>query len=350
MAKLIFNLIFSTILAPFNLYCSSWIFKEVLNLSGITFNEFIKRNSNQYYGDSHREQARKRNHIFRFFDETSSNPKKSKRLLLAYGISTLPTLAALLLAQSCAFSQDLDRLFTGNLILVIINILLIVARIIYKTNNPLDAETEKILAEKRAQELKNGKSKKKKNIIVYGLVGLYFIIIFLIIILGNSGLIFNNNSDTNNEQQNNITQNNEYTPNNQGVSSEYVYSVLNERGFNTYEIPTTYWSYDEEKLMHVCAGVKGNTKFEFYEYYDDLTTDMTYYGITCDMAPNMEAEERSSHETQVSHDSRLFTFVQDGFYYLAMYKSNTIIYAYSPDSQSEIQDILTEIGYLSQTK
>ena len=102
--------------------------------------------------------------------------------------------------------------------------------------------------------------------------------------------------------------------------------------------------------MHVCAGVKGNTKFEFYEYYDDLTTDMTYYGITCDMAPNMEAEERSSHETQVSHDSRLFTFVQDGFYYLAMYKSNTIIYAYSPDSQSEIQDILTEIGYLSQTK
>ena len=49
-------------------------------------------------------------------------------------------------------------------------------------------------------------------------------------------MIFNNNSDTNNEQQNNITQNNEYIPNNQGVSSEYIYSVLNERGFNTYEI------------------------------------------------------------------------------------------------------------------
>lgn len=35
---------------------------------------------------------------------------------------------------------------------------------------------------------------------------------------------------------------------------------------------------------------------------------------------------------------------------LSDFKSNTIIYAYSPDNQSEIQDILTEIGYLSQTK
>ena len=75
MTKLIINLIFSTILAPFNLYCSSWIFKDVLNLSGITFNEFIKRNSNQYYGDSHREQARKRNHIFRFLTKPALTQK-----------------------------------------------------------------------------------------------------------------------------------------------------------------------------------------------------------------------------------------------------------------------------------
>ena len=70
-------------------------------------------------------------------------------------------------------------------------------------------------------------------------------------------------------------------------------------------------------------------KFEFYEYSDDLTTDMTYYGITCDMAPNMEAEERSSHETQVSHDSRLFTFVQDGFYYLAMQKKQILLFTHT---------------------
>lgn len=74
-----------------------------------------------------------------------------------------------MLAQSCAFSQNLDRLFTGDLILVIINILLIVARIIYKTNNPLDAETEKIMTEKRAQELQNGKSKKKKILLCMAL-------------------------------------------------------------------------------------------------------------------------------------------------------------------------------------
>ena len=50
-----------------------------------------------------------------------------------------------------------------------------------------------------------------------------------------------------------------------------VNTNLNERRFETANIPTTYWSYAENNLENVCAGVKGDTKFEFYEYTDGET-------------------------------------------------------------------------------
>ena len=42
MNKMEILIIISALLLPVNLYCSFWIFREVLNLSGITFREMLK--------------------------------------------------------------------------------------------------------------------------------------------------------------------------------------------------------------------------------------------------------------------------------------------------------------------
>lgn len=42
----------------------------------------------------------------------------------------------------------------------------------------------------------------------------------------------------------------------------------------------------------------------------------------------------------------MFTAVIDRIYYLVVYQNDTVIYAYSQDDLSEINEILTEIGYL----
>ena len=121
---------------------------------------------------------------------------------------------------------------------------------------------------------------------------------------------------------------------------------MHERGYETYEIPVTYWELDENKLMYVCAGVKGEDKFEFYEYSDVETTDLVYNQISYRVSPDMEPSEREKHETELPGGNKMFTAVVDGVYHLVMYQGNTVVYAYSPDSLDEINDILIQIGYL----
>mgnify|MGYP000328714513 len=42
----------------------------------------------------------------------------------------------------------------------------------------------------------------------------------------------------------------------------------------------------------------------------------------------------------------MFTIVADGVYYLVLFRGDTLIYACSPDSLTEINEILAETGYL----
>lgn len=42
----------------------------------------------------------------------------------------------------------------------------------------------------------------------------------------------------------------------------------------------------------------------------------------------------------------MFTIVTDGMYYLVLFRGDTLIYACSPDSLTEINEILVETGYL----
>lgn len=108
----------------------------------------------------------------------------------------------------------------------------------------------------------------------------------------------------------------------------------------------SFWDIDEDKLLHVAAGLKGNSKFEFYGYSDDETVDLVYEQIVYQTAPDLEPSERESYETSLSDGNKMFTIVMDGVHYLVMYRNDTVIYAYSSNSLDEINEILADIGYL----
>ena len=336
MIELTFNIIFSILLLPVNFCCAFWMFREVLNLSELTFREFLRLTSHRTFSSGRSGLNRRQNFLFRFFAEKSSDPQKSSKLLWAYGIGTLPGLAALLLAQYAAISNHPDKVtfaFIGNLILVLVNIGLVFAGRIYRNNHLLDEKTAELLEAKRAKEKRETSGKKhKKYGVVYAVVGAFFLTILLVFHLGIAD-VFSGIHSGNNTHMNKISQSD-------------VNTVLIEQGFETANIPTTYWFYDENKLTNVCAGIKDGTKFEFYEYTDGETTDGVYHRILYAVAQDMEFDERVQHETELPDGNKIFTVKIGGVYHLAMYQDNTVVYAYSPKSIDEINDILARIGYL----
>lgn len=130
------------------------------------------------------------------------------------------------------------------------------------------------------------------------------------------------------------------------VSFTDVHTILSERGFETANIATTYWFYDENKLKNVVSGIKEDMAFEFYEYTDGETTDGVYNRISYDISQDMEQSEREKHETRLQGGGKMFTLTEGGVNSVVIYKNNTVIYANSPETESEIRDILAELGYL----
>lgn len=326
---LILTVIFSALMLPVNLICSFWLFREALNLSGVTFREICRDLSDELKMGSNM-RNRKTKIVLTYLSERSTNPERTKKLYRMYLYSTLLGLAALILAQYVGISQNPDKLkiaFIGNLILVFVNTAIAVAGKIYRKNNPLDEKTAEKLAQIRAREKEKGGRLGVKEIIVYTVVGAFFLTMFLGFNVAVA--VFT--------QQRNIAEKVDYND---------VKTVLTERGFETANMPTTYWEIDEAKLMYVCAGVKGDVKFEFYEYSDSETTDSVYNQIVNDVAQNMEPNELEKHEMPLSDGNKMFAVKIDGVYYCVAYKNNTAVYAYSPESLDEINGILAEIGYL----
>lgn len=331
----IFSIILSIILLPINFCCAFWLFREAVNLTGMTFQEFLEIASSELLQMSigrHR-MRRKRRFLIRFFKKYSSEPQRSIRLSWRFGIGTLPGLAALELAAYAAWRSDgVKYALIGNFILIGINIGLVAWGKIYRRKYPLDEVMAEKLKVKRRKEKEEGRKHRVKNRVVYTLVGAFFLGILLFFMKGVSSI-----SQFQQFQQ----------PQQTAIATQAeLITLLNEKGYETANVPTTYWEMDEDKLLHVAAGVKGDSKFEFYGYSDDETVDLVYNEIVYRTTPELENSERESHEIHLSDGSKMFLIIMDDVYYLVMYRNDTVIYAYSPDSFDEINEILIDIGYL----
>lgn len=122
--------------------------------------------------------------------------------------------------------------------------------------------------------------------------------------------------------------------------------ILQEKGYETADVSLTYGRIDRNKLTQAIAGAKGGSRVECYRYADDKTVDLVYNQISYETAPDLEPRARESHETTLSGGGKMFTIVADGVYYLVLFRGDTLIYACSPDSLTEINEILAETGYL----
>lgn len=326
----VLNIVFSIILLPVNVFSAFWMFREALNLTDMTFGEFVEKNYSKTLHLRRHRQRRLWRILTEFFYKNSSDPEKSLRLTKAFGFCTLPGITSLSLAVYCAIdARHLKYAFIGNIILIALNIAIIIRGKIYRKNSSVEISAGENL---RKKERYAGK-KNLKNIVVYSLVGIFLVGILLFFMMGITG-IFNSNQNSNQSSYRSAI----------SIQADLI-TILNEKGFETANVPTTYWEIDENKLEHVAAGVKGNSKFEFYGYSDSETVDSVYNRIIYLTAPNMENSERESHEVSLSDGNKIFTASVGNVYYLVMYRNDTVIYAYSHGSLNEINEILTEIGY-----
>lgn len=331
MNELIFQIVCSIALLPVNFCCAFWMFREALSLTGMTFREFLSFSSHTVLPSGRAGVRRRQRFLVRFFREKSREPEKSIRLLWAFGYCTLPGLAALILAQYAAVSSNPEKLthaLIGNLALVLVNLGIACAGKVYRRRHPQDAQLAQALEAKRAEERERGRESRAKHIIVYSLVGAFFFGILLFFHLGMARLPGARQA--------------------QGIDHETVGAVLAEWGFETADMPAAYWYLDENKLMYVCAGAKGQSKFEFYEYTDGEAAGSVYQQIVQDLSQDMDSGERESHETAFSKGGRMFVRSRGGVHYLVMVRDSTIVYAYAPDSLDEINRILFQMGYLKE--
>lgn len=331
MNEQIFCIVFSILLFPINFCCSFWLFKEALNLSEMTVREFVKDNYSKTpiaSKSSHRLKRTQR-FIAKFFHEKSSDAKKSIRLTRTFGFCTFLGLPALMLAFYSAISvQYLDYVLIADLILFTANVIIFVCGRIYSKNNPLDPSIEEELSRKRAEE----GNLKFKSIIIYFIVALFFFGFLFFFMITISNTFTSNHVQEPTQSASNIQQD--------------LILLLSETGYETADVSTTFWKLDEHKVCNVAAGVKGESRFEFYSYTDSETVDLVYNQIVYQTAPNLENDEREKYETILSKSSKIFEAEIDESYYLVMYKNNTVIYAFSKTSPDEFHVILKSIGYL----
>ncbi len=103
-------IIISALLMPFNLLCIFWIFREVMNLSGVTFKEMVDDIGGTLSTIStsrrHQGSRRRRRVIYNYVLEKSYEPERTKLLFKRYLYSTIPSAFALILTEYIALSKS----------------------------------------------------------------------------------------------------------------------------------------------------------------------------------------------------------------------------------------------------
>ena len=322
-------MLFSFLLVPWYLYCTAWIGGELFALSGLTFWEFVQKGQDRVpMATSHHLSRKRRNRaVLALLMETSSDPEETRRLFRRYCYSTLPGFLAFVPSLIPGMWGNWQVFLVWDVVLFLVGLVIKAQGRGYRRKHRLDPlQEEKLEARQRRQ---NKTFFTGKSLVVYGLVGLFFLGMFVVIVTG-GGQMFS------------------IWSNQQSVAPDFydVHEVVYEAGFETANIPTTYWRYEEQKLGNVVSGLKDGAGFEYYEYYDDETVDLVYNQICSDIAPEMTAQPREEWSQSLPNGGERCTLTRDGVTYEVLYWGNTVVYAYAPEGSEEITDLLVELNYI----
>lgn len=321
--------LFSFLLIPWYLYCTAWIGRALFALSGMTFWEFVQKGQGRVpMSTSHHHSRSRRNRaVLALLLESSTDPEETKRLFKRYCYSTLPAFLAFVPSLIPGMWGNLWISLGWDMVLFLAGLAIKAQGKGYRERHRLDPlEEERLEARQRRQ---NKTYFTGKSLMVYGLFGLFFLGMFVVIATG-GGQLFRMGA------------------NQKSVVPDFydVHTAVTEAGFETANIPTTYWRYEENKLGNVVSGIKGEAAFEFYEYSDDETVDLVYNQICSDIAPNVTAQPREEWSQSLSNGGERFTITQDGVTRYVLCWGNTVVYAYAPEGSEEITDLLLELNYI----
>lgn len=321
--------VFSFLLIPWYLYCTAWIGGELFALSGLTFWEFVQKGQDRVpMATSHHLSRKRRNRaVLALLMETSSDPEETRRLFRRYCYSTLPAFLTFIPSLIPGMWGNWKIFLVWDVVLFLAGLVIKAQGRGYRRKHRLDPlQEEKLEARQRRQ---NKTFFTGKSLVVYGLFGLFFLGMFVVIVTG-GGQMFS------------------IWSNQQSVAPDFydVHEVVYEAGFETANIPTTYWRYEEQKLGNVVSGLKDGAGFEYYEYYDDETVDLVYNQICSDIAPEMTAQPREEWSQSLPNGGERCTLTRDGVTYEVLYWGNTVVYAYAPEGSEEITDLLVELNYI----
>lgn len=312
-----FHILFSLLLLPINLFCAAWLFWEALSYTGMTFHQFCEQNYTQLPTISTHCTRRTMRFLAAFFAAHSTDPKRSMRLTRAFGVCTLPGMAALFLAGYAAMGGT--YIWLGEGILCALNAAIYLWGWLYP----------------RRGKTKKWKLPPLKHIIVYGLVACVSLGFLTFFTVGIAGIARSNMSQPCQDRNAIATQ-------------ATLIPLLEDHGYETANVPTTYWQLDADKLEHVAAGVKEGSKFEFYGYTDGDTVEGVYEQILQAIAPTLSPTERKQHETALSGGGRICTMELDGTQYLVLCQNDTVVYAHTHEEPewTALREILASVGYM----
>ena len=321
--------LFSFLLIPWYLYCTAWIGRELFALSGMTFWEFVQKGEGRVptATSSRHSRSRRNRAVLSVLMETSRDQEETLRLFKRYCYSTLPAFLAFLPSLIPGLWGNWWISLGWDVALFLAGLVIKAQGRGYREKHRLDPLQEEELEARQRRQNKTFLT--KKSLVVYGLVGLFFLGMFVLIASG-GGQIFRAGD------------------NQQRVAPDFydVREAVSDAGFETANIPTTYWMYEEKKLGNVVSGLKDGAGFEYYEYYDDETVDLVYNQICSDIAPEMTAQPREEWSQSLPNGGERCTLTRDGVTYEVLYWGNTVVYAYAPEGSEEITDLLVELNYI----
>ena len=329
---------FSFLLIPWYLYCTAWIGRELFALSGMTFWEFFQKGQDRVpTATSHHHSRNRRNAaILSLLLETSRDQEETLRLFKRYCYSTLPAFLAFLPSLIPGLWGNWWISLGWNVILFLAGLVIKAQGRGYREKHRLDPLQEEELEARQRRQNKTFLT--KKSLVVYGLVGLFFLGLFVVIATG-GGQVFKMNGSIQWEAP-------PTSPLSVAPDFHDVHTVVYKAGFETANIPTTYWMYEEKKLGNVVSGLKDGAGFEYYEYYDDETVDLVYNQICSDIAPEMTDQPREEWSQSLPDGGERCTLTRDGVTYDVLYWGNTVVYAHAPEGSEEITDLLVKLRYI----
>ncbi len=342
-----------SLLVPINIVCSLWIYREMLNLSGVLHGELNSeitgnyspgpRKPNGVFYSSPNRKYNEHSITVAYLLDHSSNPELTLKLAKWQKISFIPSFLSFIITIYITISDnEKEYLYAtiGIAILLVMNFITLLLRRFYREKYPLDEKVSAQLEKKKREQSKYSKA----NITFFFVYIIAGVLVTFMLFIGNS-IVFGLGEPTKSDTTNNA--------NVQVVvpTREYVNKTVKEYGFETYEKAAQYW-YVIDTGLDIVAGEKGSTKFEFYEIskyqYNDNDCEEFYYKMIDEICEDNSIDEKNIFPFSLNNGGKGIWIIEKDVERKLFLKGHTIVYVYwdvNVDTQREIDKIMKTLHY-----